>query len=107
MHNLLTKLLQKRGINDTRDLSKEEQKTFDDWQKVLSKEELTLPDVKDFCRNQVGIIEQKWADYNLDQEKKNNLIPYHTVYKAILRAIDSPKETRSALEKNLQQLINQ
>ena len=106
-HDLIAKLMRKRGIDSVNDLDEVEKKTFDDWQKVLSKEELTLPDVKEFCASQITIIENKWSDYNLEDSKKQSLIPYHTVYKSILKAIDSPKEARQALEKNLMQLVEQ
>lgn len=105
MHGLLTKLLRKRGIESIEELDAEEVKTFQEWQAVLSKEELTIKDIKDFCQTQVDMIENKWTDLNLEQTKKAELIPYHTVYKTLLRAIDSPKAIREALEKNLIQLI--
>ena len=106
MNHLLTKLFKKRGITDPNDLSTEEKQIFDGWQKVLSKEELTLQDVKEFCSGQVGIIENKWRDYNLSNERKAELIAYHTVYKTLLTAIDSPQTAREALEQYLNQLTN-
>ena len=87
------------------ELSQEEQQTFKEWQLVLNKEELTTEDIKNFCRNQLEVIEGKWADLNLDQEKKAQLIPYHTCYRLMLAAIDAPKLAKESLEKNLIQLI--
>lgn len=107
MHSLLTRLFQKRKIEKFNDLDEVEKKTFKDWEAVLSKEELTLTDVKNFCQHQVNTIEGMWKDYNTTQVKKAELIPYHTVYQTLLKAIDSPKEARSALEKNLLQILNQ
>lgn len=104
MHVLLEKLFRKRGIEDATQLNDEEKANFDQWQAILSKDELTLSDVKQFCASQVQIIESKWTDYNLEQGKKAELIPYFTVYKAILAAIDSPKAARAALEQQLTQL---
>jgi len=71
----------------------------------ISKEELTLEDVKQFCATQTDIIEGKWKDYGLENVKKAELIPYHTVYKTLLEAIDSPKSAREQLEKHLNQLL--
>jgi hypothetical protein len=107
MKDLILRLLQKRGIQSVDELDKEEKKTVEEWQSVLSKDELTLEDLKGFCQSQIGIIESKWADYNLDDKMKHNLIPYHTTYKTILNVIESPKAAREALEKNLVQLLNQ
>lgn len=105
MHNLLLKLFEKRGIKDPRELEPEEKATFENWDKVLSKEELSLEDVKSFCQTQVSIIEGKWADYGTDNAKKAELLPYFTVYKTLLRAIESPKVGREALEKQLIELL--
>ena len=106
MNGLLTRLLGKRGIEDPKDLSQEERQTFETWQAILSKDELTIDDIKEFCRTQITIIEAKWADYALEAEKKANLIPYHTCYRTMLAAIESPRSSREALEKNLNQLLN-
>lgn len=105
MHNLLTKIFQKREIKSFNDLDTEEKLTFENWDKVLSKGELNIDDVKKFCQNQINIIENKWADYNLDENRKSKLLPYFTVYKMLLKAIDSPRSAREALEKNLLQLL--
>lgn len=104
MHNLLTKLLKKRGIDNTVELTSEEKVDFDSWNKVLSKEELTLEDVKKFCATQCEIIENKWKDYGVLNSEKAELIPYHTVYKTLLGVIDSPKVAREALERQLIEL---
>lgn len=105
MHSLLSKILGKRGINNIDQLDKEEQSTFEGWQAILSKEELNLEDVKNFCRSQIDVIEGKWRDLTLEQSKKAEMIPYHTVYKTLLGAISSPQVAREALEKNLIQLL--
>ena len=105
MHNLLTKLLQKKNLN-VEMLDKEEKETFENWDRVLSKKELTIEDIKKFLENQIGIIEQKWKDYNLTDKRKAELIPYHTVYKTLLAAISSPTNERSAMEQYLTQQIN-
>ena len=83
MHNLLEKLFLKKGIKDANELSPEERKTFDNWKSILSKDELTLKDVKEFCKTQLEIIEGKWRNYDIDNIKKAELIPYHTVYKTL------------------------
>lgn len=105
MHYLLTRLFQKRGIKDANDLSADEKSWFDQRQAILSKEELTIDDLKRFCETQLSIIETKWSDYAVNQEKKAELLPYYTVYKAILRAFDAPKVAREALEQELTQLL--
>lgn len=107
MHSLLTKYLNKLGIEDPNSLSSEEKATFEGWQQVLSKEKLTIEDVQAFLKSQIDTIELKWRDLNAPNEKKAELIPYHTVYKLLQVAIDAPQAARQAAEIQLQQLINQ
>lgn len=104
MKDILYKLLGKRGIK-LEELSKEEKQTFEEWNKVLSKDELTVADIKEFCKSQADIIENKWKDLNIEQSRKAELIPYHTVYKTLLQVIESPKLVREQLEQHLNQLI--
>lgn len=114
MHSLLTKWLAKNNIkspeelNDKRgaDGTPSERELFNSYKQVLGKERLDIDDIKGFCENQVSLIESKWRDYSLKEAKKAELIPYHTVYKAILSAIDGPKQARESLEKYLNQLTN-
>jgi len=104
MKGILQKLLGKRGINTVDELSQEEKAQYEEWDKILSKEELTTADIKQFCATQCDVIEGKWKDYNTEEWKKAELIPYHTVYKSLLSAIDSPRSAREQLEKHLNQL---
>ena len=106
MQNIIWRLLKKKGIESLDELDSEEKVVFDQWQAVLSKEELTLPDVKEFCKIQCEVIKQKWADYSIDQAKKAELLPYFTVYNSLLTVIDSPREARESLERHLESLIN-
>jgi len=86
------------------DGSPTEREEFEKYREILSREDLTLEDVKEFCASQIAIIEVKWKDYNLENSKKAELIPYYTVYKAILSAIDGPKVAREAAERQLIEL---
>ena len=104
MLDILNKLLQKRGVKFD-ELDQEEKKQFDDWKLVLTKDELSTQDIKNFCQQQVDVINGKWQDLNTEQSKKAELIPYFTVYSLLLKVLDSPKEAREALEKNLRQLL--
>ena len=102
--NILERLLQKRGLKRD-ELTPEEKDQFAEWQRVLSKDELTIGDIKSFCGRQLDIIETKWRDLDKEQSKKAELIPYHTVYKLLIQVIDSPKSDRENLEQQLSQLL--
>ena len=99
---ILQDIFKKRGIKDITELDKEEQETFGKYEAILSKPDLTLEDVKKFVENQIGIIETKWKDY--DRKNKEDLIPYHTVYRALLDVINSNQVERVQLETYLKNL---
>ena len=104
--NILLTFLGKRGIKDPEELDADEKKQFQEWESILSKDALTTEDIKTFCQSQIDVIEGKWKDLNLEQSKKAEFIPYHTVYKTLLQAIDAPRQAREALEQHLNQLIS-
>lgn len=105
MNNLLSKLLQKRGIKDYSELSEEEQKQFDNWQKTLSKDELENQDIKKFCQHQLIGIGVAFEDLEIDQRKQDKLVAQHAVYSALVRAIDAPKAEREQIEQYLTNLL--
>ena len=105
MNSILAKLFAKRGIKNVNELDKEEREQFETWNAILSKDELTIEDVKKFCETQCEIIEGKWKDYEIPQAKKAEWITAHTIYKTLLQAINSPKQGREQLEKYLNDLI--
>lgn len=103
--NILEKLLNKIGVKSVDELEPEEKATYETWRKVLSSEELSMDDLKQFIQMQISVIEGKWKDLNLDQNKKAELIPYHTVYKTLEQVLCSPKSAREQLEAQLNQLL--
>lgn len=103
--SILPNFLKKRGVNSPSELTKEERVIYEEYQSILSKEELTTGDIRNFCKSQIEVIEGKWSDLNVSQERKSELLPYHTVYRLLLTAIDAPKSAKESLEKHLNQLI--
>lgn len=103
MSNILSKLFAKRGIKDTAELSAEERATYDNYARVLSKDDLTIEDLRQFLNTQIAVIESRWRDASFD--KKADLIPYHTCYRTILDALDAPKQERENLERYLTSLL--
>lgn len=104
--NILTKLLKRKGIEKIEDLSADERVVFDNYKATLAKEQLTIEDFKRFLETQITIIEGKWKNYDLENAKKAELIPYHTVYKTLLQAIEAPLVEKRALEEVLLQQVN-
>lgn len=106
MHKLLSQLLTKYGVQSSDELQPEEKVVFEQWKGIMDKEELTTADIKKFCETQIDVIENKWTDYNTHDLKKAEWIPYHTVYKTLLKVIDSPRSARERLEQQLTDLLN-
>ena len=105
--SILSRILQKRGIKSFNELENEEKKTFESWEKILSKNtEVTLQDIRKFCQTQCSIIEGKWKDYEMPQSKKAEMLPYFVVYRTLSSIIDSPDVEKEQLEKYLNQLLN-
>jgi hypothetical protein len=110
MHKLLTKWLEQRGISSPEELdntpmpdgSPTERQVFEEYRGALSKKELTIADLKLFCQGQIAVIENKWS--TPEYLHKAELIPYHTVYKAIINTIAGDQSARESMERQLEQL---
>jgi hypothetical protein len=105
MHTLLQKLLEKRGI-DIKELQPEEKKTYDNWNSVLQGETVTVEKIADFCKRQLGAIEEKWDNLDNTSLKNERLMYQHTMYSKLLRLITAEERERLQLEKYLNDLID-
>lgn len=103
--SILSKILAKRGIKDVSELDKDEQETFETWSKVLSKDEITLKDVDEFCGIQIATIETQFKDLSNSREKLERLVLQHSIYSTLKLLINSPQKERESLEKYLTQLL--
>lgn len=113
MLDILNRFLKSKGVSDPTKLdnspntdgSPTELQTFLNYEKTLSKDDLTLEDLKIFLTAQIGLIEYRWKSFDVSNEKKSELIPYHTVYKIIEQAISAPQSERAQLEAHLNNLL--
>lgn len=103
MISLLTKLLNKRGIEKEEDLSKEEKEVFDRYKMILMGDIVTIDTLKEFCQQQIRIIEEKCDGItpltNMQQASLH-------VYLKLIKAIEAPEAERRSLEQYLTQLIS-
>ena len=97
-------LLERLGIKSAAELTPEEKVIFDNYDAILSKENMTIDDVKQFCEIQISVITAKWRDYGMENNKKAELIPYFSVYSSLLNLIDSPQAARKRAEEELNKL---
>ena len=102
--SILSRLLEKRGIDKEEDLSIEEKVVFDRYKAVLLGEIVTVDTLKEFCNTQIRLIEAKLAG---PEEKFDIYLKacLH-VYLNLLKAIEAPEAERESLECYLNQLIN-
>lgn len=103
--SLLSKLLEKRGIEKIEDLSIEEKAVYDRYRVVLSGEAVTVEAIKEFCGAQVKIIEALFA--GPPTQNDTYLKACLHVYLNILKAIESPEAERAAIEQHLTQLLSE
>jgi hypothetical protein len=103
--NILSKLLKKRGIKDVTELDKEEKQQFEQWQKVLNKEEITIKDITEFCDGAIGTIEVQFGDVDISNEKMSKLALQHAIYKKIRGVINAPQTERESLIEYLTNLL--
>ena len=103
--NILSKLLKKRGIKDVTELTEDERVEFDNWQKVLNKEELTIKDITEFCDGAIGAIETQFGDVDMSNDKTAKLTLQHAIYKKIRGVINSPQTERESLIEYLTNLL--
>lgn len=104
--SLLSRLLDKRGIEKVEDLSPEEVVVYERYRTILTGETVTIESLKEFCRKQISLLEEKYAS----EEGTRDRNVYHKaclhVYLNLLKAIEAPEAERESLEKYLTQLIN-
>lgn len=104
--SILSRLLQKRGVEES-ELTGEEKVQFEQWKKTLAVDELNVDRIREFCQRMNSVIESKWRDLSVTKEQREELLPYHVVYNAILDVIDGSRVEREKLEEYLTKLIEQ
>lgn len=102
--SILSKWLTKLGVDKEEDLLPEEKVVFDKYKKILSGETTTVESIKEFCKYQVQVIENKISD-GITRPTDIQLASLH-VYLNLLKAIEAPEAERKSLEEHLNQIIN-
>lgn len=106
MHTKLQEILAKKNLKEE-DLTPEERHTYDNWNRVLSNEKITIETVREFCNTQKQLIEAQWSNLDNTSQKNDRLILLHTVYSKIAKVTEADKAEREALEVQLNNLLTQ
>lgn len=102
--SLLSRVLEKRGIEKEEDLSLEEKAVFDRYKAILSGTNVSVETLKSFCKSQISIIEGTIAD-GKNKPTDLQLASLH-VYLNLLKAIEAPEAERESLERYLTQIVS-
>lgn len=107
MHQLLQKLLAKRGVESVNDLQGEEKEVYQRWRSILSGEKVTVEKIEEFCKSQIGVIEARFRKFDTPWETTDRLVVAHTVYKTLLEMIAAPEKERANLEEFLTKQLHE
>ena len=102
---ILSKLLEKKGIENPIDLSPDEKQDFDRWQRILSEGDISVEKITQFCKAQRSAISTELDKFENSKDKNERLILIDRVYSKLLGLIERPAAEKEALEKHLNKLI--
>lgn len=104
MHELINKLLKKRGVTFEQ-LDESERAQLEKWKSILSGKEVTLQDVQEFCDRQITLIEMKF-DIGNTSVLNDRLVLLHSVYRKLKSVVsDNSEKKREKLEAELTAMI--
>lgn len=104
---LITKLFEMKGIKTIADLKPEEKAEYDRWQLIMDGAEMTVEKIKAFCKAQVNVLEEQFANPENTDKKDAYLKASLHIYATLLKVIEAPEKERADLERHLVALINQ
>lgn len=96
---MFEKIFEKLKIKNYLDLNNEEKKTFEEWQKVLNKNEISIKELKEFITSQIDIVTNQLLTYKNSSQKDLYLKMMLRNYRMILAFIQSPQKAKEYLEK--------
>lgn len=101
--SLLSKLLDKWGIEKEEDLSIEEKAIYNKYKFVLTGDAVTVDSIKEFCKSQILLIETRFAAPETAHDSYLKACLH--VYLNIIKAIEAPQAERETLELHLNQIL--
>jgi hypothetical protein len=101
--SLLSKLLQKRGIEAIEQMTPDEQEVYRAYEYKLRGDPVSIEAIRAFCQSQINLIEDK-ADGVTPLTMIQQACIH--VYKNMMKMIDAPETERILLEQHITQIIN-
>jgi len=103
---LLKQWLANLEIKDYTELSEQEQQTYNEWEKVITKE-LTLDDLKSFLQKQQVALSKQLREAVVEGEERKALRIAARLdnYEAIVEMLAEPERSRETIIANITSLI--
>lgn len=105
MHELIERLLNRRGIRDATELRGEERKVYDAWQAVLNKPAPSVEDIAAVIRKELDRVNDERDGYDNSEKRDLYLKAYSRTLKLIHLTITTPEKQRNELKAQLEQLL--
>mgnify|MGYP001612767173 CR=1 FL=1 len=101
---MINKLLEKLNIKSVLDLNDEEKRTFEQWQKVLDKDEVSVKEIKEFIDFQVALTTEQLLSYKNTKDKDIYLKAQLRNYRNLKSFIESPTKNKEVINQYINNL---
>lgn len=101
---MINKLLEKLNIKSVLDLNDEEKRTFEQWQKVLDKDEVSVKEIKEFIDFQVALTTEQLLSYKNTKDKDIYLKAQLRNYRNLKSFIESPTKNKEVINQYINSL---
>jgi len=104
MHNVLSQLLERRGIKDTTELTEEERQDFANWQQILGEEDVSIKGLLGFIESEIAHTQSEFKDLDRTTEKTERIGMKLGIFITIRDLINSKEKEREGLIERLTNL---
>ncbi len=106
MNNKLSRYIEKKKI-DIANLTVEEQATFEQWEKTLSDEPVTVESLTEWLEFRKSAVGDSLGSLENSPRKQDKLIIWQALLTQMIKLIKAPKAEREALEIHLQSMLDE
>jgi len=98
---MIEEILKKFGVKSYGDLTEEERVVFDKWMGVLSKQELTINDVRGYIQSVRDVVEDKLTETTHNKEEDIFLKARLKNYRLLDAFLLSPEKAKEEVNKHI------
>jgi len=104
--SLLDLFLKKKGIKGYEELTAEERKIFDVWNKELEGKPVTTEDLAKFLKEQQIIVISEFEDFQNPPNKDLFLKVYSRLCRQLISYIEKPEKVKTLREEAIKEQLN-